>query len=1004
MNIMTIKDILLKYFAIQGDTRELYGESDLNYRIESAGETYLLKVSPAETDISFLHFQNDLLNELKKRNSDLSLPHVIKNKAGQEITEVSSEGRKRYVRLLSWIPGRIFADVTPKTPDLLENLGASCGKLSGSMAGYRHDLGRREMSWDISGAGWVKEHSALFHDKGQKKLFDYFFNLFETLASPVLSGLRKSIVYNDTNDHNIIVTDDRAAPKIVGFIDFGDAVYTHTVNELAIAIAYAVMEKENPLEAATCLVKGFQSEFPLLEEEVDILFVLICTRLLLTVTHAALNRQKQSGNEYHSISEKAAWDLLKKFINIHPEYATMTFRYACGWEPCKKKVTFLKWLEKEKFSFMMDMQSDKREIHHLDMSVGSTTLGNNSNFIDLRRFNKHVQDIFFEFDTGLCLGGYGEVRPIYNEPAFEHAGDNGKEWRTVHLGIDCWPSEERQVIAPLEGVVFSVKENQGKGNYGPTLILEHTVHPDLTFYTLYGHMEEAILTRYEQGQVVARGEKLGTPGSVQVNGGWPPHLHFQIILDLLGNTNDFPGVCLHDQKEVWQSICPDPQKIAGIEINAPTISTTEALLEKRKSSLGSNLSLSYKKPLHIQRGYGQYLYDHTGRKFLDTVNNVAHVGHEHPAIVKVIQQQSGVLNTNTRYLHQNILDYSEKLLATFPAALTKCFFVNSGSEANELALRMARAHTGQRDIIAVEVGYHGNTANCINVSSYKFDGKGGKGRPEETSVAGLPDMFRGTYRNRATAGEEYAKQVEESIHRLENLGRKPAAFICESILSCGGQIPLPDGYLKKVYREVRRAGGVCIADEVQVGFGRVGEKFWGFELQGVVPDIVTLGKPMGNGHPLAAVITTDAMAESFANGMEYFNTYGGNPVSCAVGLEVLRVIGDEELQENALKMGGYFKEELKKLQADFPLIGDVRGEGLFLGFEMINNPETLEPAREKAAWFTNRMRENGILTSTDGRDENVIKIKPPLCITRDDIDYFINRMALILKDDFMVVE
>ena len=338
-------------------------------------------------------------------------------------------------------------------------------------------------------------------------------------------------------------------------------------------------------------------------------------------------------------------------------------------------------------------------------------------------------------------------------------------------------------------------------------------------------------------------------------------------------------------------------------------------------------------------------------------------------------------------------------------------FVNSGSEANELALRMCEQRAGTRNILAVEAGYHGNTGRTIDVSGYKFDGKGGGGCPPQTKLLPLPDTFRGRHAGAEEPGKAYAAYADELIREWTERGEHVGGFICESILSCGGQIVLPPGYLREVYRAVRAAGGLCIADEVQVGLGRVGSHFWGFELQGVVPDIVTIGKPLGNGHPVAAVVCTPAVAAGFANGMEYFNTFGGNPVSCAVGRAVLDVVQREGLQNKARETGDYLKRLLGELRGRFPLIGDVRGEGLFLGFELVKpaiapasapenvSTEKLRPATVEAAYLKNRMRELGFLMSTDGPDENVIKIKPPLCFSRDNADRLVDYLGRVLGED-----
>ncbi|MCB9420915.1 MAG: aminotransferase class III-fold pyridoxal phosphate-dependent enzyme [Ardenticatenaceae bacterium] len=419
-----------------------------------------------------------------------------------------------------------------------------------------------------------------------------------------------------------------------------------------------------------------------------------------------------------------------------------------------------------------------------------------------------------------------------------------------------------------------------------------------------------------------------------------------------------------------------------------------AILQKRQQHLGPSLSISYREPLKIVRGAGQYLYDETGRPYLDCVNNVCHVGHSHPRVVEAAANQMAILNTNTRYLHDNIIRYAGRLTATLPDPLNVCFFVNSGSEANDLALRLARTYTGQQDTIVLDGAYHGNLSSLIDISPYKFNGRGGQGEPAHTHTALMPDSYRGPYQE----GAKYADHVQQIIENLQRNGRHPAAFIAESLLGCGGQIVLPDGYLQTAFQHVRAAGGVCIADEVQVGFGRVGSHFWGFETQGVVPDIVTMGKPIGNGHPLAAVVTTAEIAQAFHNGMEYFNTFGGNPVSCAVGLAVLDVIEDEHLQQNALRVGEHLKAGLTGLMARHPIIGDVRGLGLFLGIELVRDRETLEPAAEEASAIVEKMKQRGILLSTDGPLHNVIKIKPPIVFTTADADFLVITLDQVLSD------
>lgn len=425
--------------------------------------------------------------------------------------------------------------------------------------------------------------------------------------------------------------------------------------------------------------------------------------------------------------------------------------------------------------------------------------------------------------------------------------------------------------------------------------------------------------------------------------------------------------------------------------------TNSELLSLRERHLGKALSVSYKKPLKIVKGKGQYLYDEEGRAFLDCVNNVCHVGHCHPYVVEAAQTQMEQLNTNTRYLHDHLVTYAQRLTDTLPRELSVCYFVCTGSEANELALRMGQAYSGRKDIIVMNAAYHGHTTALIDISPYKHEGPGGYPTPDYVHKVTIADGYRGPYKYKdPLAGKRYAEEVNEVVKSGAEQGRPVGRFIAESLVSCGGQMEHLPGYLKAAYQYVRDGGGVCIADEVQVGFGRVGSHFWGFETQEVVPDIVTMGKPMGNGHPLAAVVTTSEIANAFANGMEYFNTFGGNPVSCSVGLAVLDVIEKEGLQQRAHEVGTYLKGKLSALVNKHELVGDVRGRGMFLGIEFVRDHETLEPADTEASAIVEAMKDRGILLSTDGPLHNVIKIKPPLQFNKENADFLVDNLDEVL--------
>ncbi|MGB5370283.1 MAG: aminotransferase class III-fold pyridoxal phosphate-dependent enzyme [Flavobacteriaceae bacterium] len=415
-------------------------------------------------------------------------------------------------------------------------------------------------------------------------------------------------------------------------------------------------------------------------------------------------------------------------------------------------------------------------------------------------------------------------------------------------------------------------------------------------------------------------------------------------------------------------------------------------LMKRKLFLSEALSLSYQKPIAMDRSAFQYMYDQQGNTFLDAYNNIMLAGHCHPKVVRAGQHAMARLNTNTRYLYDILLDYSESLLSKFPPNLNKVFFVNSGSAATDLAIRLAQVHTQKEQIMVLEHGYHGNTRVGIDVSHYKYSHKGGPGKKDYILQTPLPKVYNSGYADDGTAGTHFAEVAISQIHDHED---KIAAFIAEPIVGCGGQVPLAQGYLQKVYPQIRKQGGICISDEVQVGFGRLGDCFWGFEMHGVDPDMVILGKPMGNGHPIGAVVTTSEIAKSFENGPEFFSSFGGNPVSCAIGLAVLEVIMEEELQAHAKSTGDYLKTRWQQLREQYPRIADVRGSGLFLGIELVDahgNPDT-----RLAAYFKNGLRERHILIGTDGPFDSVLKIKPPLSFKASDCDILMQNVVELLQ-------
>lgn len=775
----TAARIARETYGLTGTMRALPGEYDDNFHLAcSDSREFVLKVMHPAREDSFVDMQCRALTHLAAKAPHLALPRVFPNVRKELFARVVLEDESpRLVWMLSFLPGAPLVETRQHSSELLESLGRLLGEMDLALLDFAHPAAHRFLKWDLSRSNWARDYLGHIPDAGRRALAKKFLNLFEEEAVPRFPLLRRSVIYGDANDHNVLV--DLRKMRVVSVIDFGDMHEGLRVAEPAIAAAYALLDKEDPLAAAGVVLAGYHAVLPLNAEEIAAFFPLAAARLAVSVINSAHRKSLVPDDPYVTASEKPAWAALVRLASVGP-----------------------------------------REAHQYFQAI------------------------------------------------------------TAKVG-------------PIDGSLAPVSTN-----------------------------------------VSLKGE-----------------------------------------------------------------SSLQETLAARKQLLGANLSLSYEKPLKIVRGYRQHLYDEAGRAYLDVYNNVPLVGHSHPRVVRAIQDQVALLNTNTRYLHDYILQYAERLTALLPEKLRVCYFVNSGSEANELALRLARTHTGREDVIVLEHAYHGHTSTLIDISPYKFDGPGGRGRKPWVHVALLPDDYRGVYRRgEPDLGKKYAANVGEILDRSRREGKQVAAYIAETLPSVGGQIVFPPEYLVEVYRMVRNAGAVSIADEVQVGFGRLGTHFWGFETQEVVPDIVVLGKPIGNAFPLAAVVTTREIAASFANGMEFFSTFGGNPVACAAGLAVLDVLRDEHLQQNALAVGTQWISDLRSLQQKFPLIGDVRGSGLFLGLDLVTDRETRAPAARQASYVVNRLREEGILAGTDGPHHNVIKLRPPLCFTHEDAARFTSTMASILNE------
>lgn len=1019
------RELAARHWGLEGDARELPSERDRVFAIAGAGgDRAVLKVSNALERAGTLDLQTQLVAAIAGSGSELRLPVARPTRDGRPRARVELAGREHFVRLLEHVPGIPLADVEPATPALRRSLGALVGDIAAAVAESGLTGEDREMAWDLRGAAMlIAAHLDAIADPGHRTLVGAVLERTRTRVQPRAADLAQAVVYNDANPANVHVSvpTPSAPARIVGLVDFGDAIRSWVVADLAVACAYAALGSRDPAGAFCDVVRGYVGSHRLPELEADLVYDLARLRLALSVTIASVRTAQEPDNEYLRVSRTPAVETLARLDSASPELGRYRVREAAGLAPCPASVRVVAALATaaEGAGPVLDPDPRTATTLTLDLSIATGDDGGSFDPTDTTRFDRLFFDRMRDAGAAVGIGRYDEVRWWYTGEGFRTPRDPADEWRTVHLGIDLFAGAGTAVRSPLAGRVVSVCDNRGRLDYGPTVIVEHELTPvgapagegpehAVRFRTLYGHLSPETLEHIAPGTAIETGGTVGWIGAPPRNGGWAPHLHFQIIVDPLDHEGTFPGVAAPSERAVWRSLSPDPNTLLGIpaETTSPRPRSRAELRAERSGRLGPSLSLSYRDPMHIVRGRGSRLFDVDGQPFLDCVNNVAHVGHAHPRVVEAARRQKGILETNTRYLHESILEYARRLTDRLPDPLEVVYLVCSGTEANELALRMARAHTRKVGAVVLDGAYHGNSASVINLSPYKFRGPGGKGLRPWVRMAAMPDPYRGKYRGSdEEVAPRYAAEVREAVEALESErvwfgDRAPgaAAFFHESLLSCGGQIPLPAGFLGAAYAAVRAAGGVCVADEIQVGFGRVGSHFWGFEEHGVVPDIVTLGKPMGNGHPLAAVVTTREIADSFDDGMEYFNTFGGNPVSCEIGLAVLDVIEEEGLQRRALEIGDRLLAGLRDLAARHPLIGDARGRGLFLGIELVLDPETREPAPEHAALLVERMRELGILLSTDGPDHNVIKMKPPLVFSADDADLLVEGLDRVLSE------
>jgi 4-aminobutyrate aminotransferase-like enzyme/Ser/Thr protein kinase RdoA (MazF antagonist)/murein DD-endopeptidase MepM/ murein hydrolase activator NlpD len=989
--------VLSDHWGVSGQLDQLDGEYDLNFRV--SGEiSAILKVMRPGCEDDLIDLQCSALSHMRSKSPDLPVPGFIPAQNGAAFIHVADEnGDKRIVWLQEWRTGKVYASFKPHSTGLIEDLGTKMGEMDEALADFKHPALARDFKWNLMQGDWINEELSSITDPARHKLLQQICQDFAAIK-PVLEDQPSVAIHNDINDYNLLVSGSlEEAPKISGMIDLGDMCAAPRICDLSIAAAYIVLDHETPKEALIALTRGYHARYPLSEQELSMLWPLLRMRLAVSVVNSTLMAQ-ESDDPYVTISQAPAWRFLEN-NKIEPTSLLLALRVACGFPVTSRAPAIQAWLNENRGTFAPVMDKDLTDLPIGSLSVEACS--NPQNPFEMSKAEAATLGADIGFKDQDWLAHYGEPRLVYTDTAFYNGPWKASNRRTVHLGIDVFMPAGTSVHSPMAASVHHAEVRDGELDYGGMVVLRHETEAGDAFYTLYGHLAPSSISDLQQGQTLERGQVFAALGAQEENGGWDPHLHFQMATTVEAMGEDWPGVADPDEFDLWSEICPNPAALLNLTDDAICYQPTSkaSILQGRQEKFGKNLKLTYSDPVMFVRGWKHHLFDEWGRPYLDSYNNVPHVGHAHPRIQAIAADQLKRMNSNTRYLHPAQIKFADKILSKMPDHLDVVFFVNSGTEANELALRLARAKTGGKDMVTPNHGYHGNTTGVIDISAYKFNAPGGVGQPDWVQLVDVADDYRGTYRRddeqRAT---RYADQVKDAIERINERGGKLAGFIAETFPSVGGQIIPPKGYLAKVYEHVRAAGGVCIADEVQTGLGRLGDYYFAFVEQQASPDIVVLGKPIGNGHPIGVLVTSREIADAFAQGPEYFSTFGGSTLSCRTGKEVLDIVDDEGLMDNAKQMGERLLSGLHSLQEKHVIVGDVRGYGLFIGLDLVMDRETREPGTKLADYVKNRMRDHRILMGTEGPADNILKIRPPLTIEADDVDMILHVMDQVLGE------
>ncbi len=970
------RDVLAEHWGRpDAQVTELGSYQDQVFQVDlPGGERFALKLANTEVDRAALEAEHAVLHRLAGQLGPLANPVPVPTTSGEEIVRIGGH----LTRVLSWVPGAPLAVGGFIDRARAHALGEAAGRLSAALAGFDHPGAHRPFQWDVRQASGVaelaREHLTDEEWVMQQRALDW-------LAGVDDAALPRQVAYTDVTANNLLGhlhPDGTFTPTAI--VDFGDTIHTWRLAD-PVGAAYSAIAGDPALalELALVTLAAFHAQQPLTEEEADAFWPVLAARGALCAASSAF--QVRSGE----ITSSAASAYLETFLArddaalrailaVDPTLARTAARAICGLPPCtsgRGPAEQLAELEPGPLLGGLDGEA----LVPIDLSVRSPLL------------TAGAWDCPQGMATAVTAAtGAGEIGVgRWGEARLVGAGLPGPSAPlSLHLGADLFTAIGVAVLAPFDARVLAVDER--------TIELESLARARTPIVRLAG-----IAAAVRVGDEVVRGQQLGTVGPVDDGEVLPPHLHVQLAV-----APGMPPAGDPALRDAWSVLCPDPSPLLGVDVAAPAEPDHAAQRARRDRHVARPQALYYREPREIVRGWRQYLFDADGRPLLDMVNNVAGIGHSHPAIVEAATRQFQLLNTNSRFLYDAMAEYAEAIAETLPPHLDTIFFVNSGSEAVDLAVSLARAATGRKDLLAVQGAYHGWTGSVFEFCTHPQDNPRW---PDTTPPWIHPVAQPNPYRQPLGAdgvplGADAAAYVASVRAQCEAAAANGgvAAFVAEPLLGNAGAITPPPGYLKEAYAVVREHGGLCIADEIQVGYGRSGETFWAFDYEGVDPDIVTAAKAVGNGHPLGFVACRREIADQFGEHASWFSSPGGGAVSCRVGLAVLRTIQSEGLQQNAAVVGAHLKAGLQSIAEDYELFGRVNGRGLYMGVDLVRDRDTLEPADGEARAICERLRRYGVILQPTGDYANVLKIKPPLCLTEADADYVVAQLRRVLEE------